>query len=205
MGENKVASPGALGLAGFALTTFILNVFNAGLIEGDEGIVWTTGIFFGGIAQMCAGMWDIKRNDIFGGTCFTAYGAFWIALAMAKILSGAGIIGAIPSGALVTFLVAWGIFTLYATVASIKVNKAVFTLFVTLTILFFLLAIGVHNHTVHTIAGYEGIVVALIAFYCSAATLVNTMHGKELLPVGAPKPVETSRTQARAGASAAGK
>ncbi len=188
MGDSKLANPAALGLGGFALTTFILNVVNSGLISADNlGMVLPMGIFYGGLAQFCAGMWEFKRGDTFGATCFSSFGAFWIGIATMVILESTGVIAPVPREGMAVLFIAWGIFTAYATIASLRVNRAVTSIFVTLTILFFMLAAGEWNVTVHKIAGYEGILCALIAWYTSAAVLINTLFGREIMPLGAAK------------------
>ena len=188
MGDSKLANPAALGLGGFALTTFILNVVNSGLISADNlGMVLPIGIFYGGLAQFCAGMWEFKRGDTFGATCFSSFGAFWIGIATMVILESTGVIAPVPREGMAVLFIAWGIFTAYATIASLRVNRAVTSIFVTLTILFFMLAAGEWNVTVHKMAGYEGILCALIAWYTSAAVLINTLFGREIMPLGAAK------------------
>jgi uncharacterized protein len=188
VGDSKLANPAALGLGGFALTTFILNVVNSGLISADNlGMVLPMGIFYGGLAQFCAGMWEFKRGDTFGATCFSSFGAFWIGIATMVILESTGVIAPVPREGMAVLFIAWGIFTAYATIASLRVNRAVTSIFVTLTILFFMLAAGEWNVTVHKIAGYEGILCALIAWYTSAAVLINTLFGREIMPLGAAK------------------
>ena len=188
MADSKLANPGALGLGGFALTTFLLNVVNSGLISGDNlGMILPIGIFYGGLAQFLAGMWEFKRGDTFGATCFSSFGAFWMAVALMIILEDIGVIPPVPREGMAVLFIAWGIFTAYATIASLKVNKAVTAIFVTLVILFFLLAAGEWNATVHKIAGYEGILCALIAWYTSAGVLINTLFGREVVPLGAAK------------------
>jgi succinate-acetate transporter protein len=185
MADKRFANPAALGLGGFALTTFILNIVNAGIISADNlGMVLPIGIFYGGLAQFCAGMWEVRRGDTFGATCFTSFGAFWMAVAVMVLLENAGVIDPVPREGMAVLFIAWGIFTAYATVASLKVAKGVVAVFVTLTILFFLLAAGEWNSTVHKVAGYEGILCALIAWYCSAAVLINDMFGRDVLPLG---------------------
>ena len=189
--NDKLANPAALGLGGFAMTTFLLNFVNAGILDAASlGMVLPVGLFYGGLAQFCAGMWEMKRGDIFGATCFSSFGAFWIALATMIILQTADLLPAVPAAGMALFLVGWGIFTAYATVASMRTNRGVFMVFVTLTILFFLLAWGEYDHDVKVIAGYEGILCALIAWYCSAAVLINTLFGKDLLPLGHAKAKE---------------
>jgi len=186
--DVKQANPAALGLGGFALTTFLLNIVNAGLISKDNlGMVLPIGIFYGGLAQFCAGMWEFKRGDTFGATCFSSFGAFWMSVAVMIILEKTGVIAPVPREGMAVLFIAWGIFTAYATIASLKVNKAVASIFVTLTVLFFMLAAGEWNATVHKIAGYEGILCALIAWYTAAAVLINTLYGRDVLPLGKAK------------------
>ena len=188
--KPALANVGALGLGGFALSTFILNIVNAGWVDGSAiGIVMPVAMLYGGLAQFMAGMWDVRRGDIFGATCFTSFGAFWMGLALFFFMKFAGIqafVDVTPAGVAVV-LIAWGIFTFYATIASLKLPKAITWVFITLTILFFLLAIGEFVPIVHTIAGYEGVLCALIAWYASAGTLINTVHGRTVLPLGVRK------------------
>ncbi len=185
--EKALANVGALGLGGFALSTFILNIVNAGWVDPKTiGIVMPVALFYGGLAQFMAGMWDVRRGDTFGATCFSSYGAFWMGLAVFFFLKLAGVAGfadVTPAGVAIV-LIAWGIFTFYATIASLKLPKAITWVFITLTILFFLLAIGEFVPIVHTIAGYEGVLCALIAWYASAGILINTVHGRTVLPLG---------------------
>ncbi len=183
--QPAIANPGALGLAGFALTTLVLNVVNTGLIKTEAlGMVLPMGVFYGGLAQFMAGMWDIRRGDVFGGTCFSSFGAFWMGFALMLYLQLTGIMAPVPQGGMVVFLIIWGIFTGYASIASLKVSKGVTAVFVTLTLLFFLLAAGEYSSVWHKIAGWEGLLCAGIAFYCSAAVLINGTWGREVLPLG---------------------
>lgn len=183
--NDKIANPGPLGLGGFALSTLILNIVNAGWVGAEAlGIVMPIACLYGGLAQFTAGMWDLRRGDIFGGTCFSSFGAFWIGLALFYFLEWAGIAPAVPPAGVAVVLFAWGVFTGYATIASLRLPRAITWVFITLTILFFLLGIGEFVPIVHTIAGYEGIVCALIAWYASAGILINTVHGRTVLPLG---------------------
>ncbi|MCD6135725.1 acetate uptake transporter [Candidatus Bipolaricaulota bacterium] len=185
--KPALANVGALGLGGFALSTFILNIVNAGWVDASAiGIVMPVAMLYGGLAQFMAGMWDVRRGDIFGATCFTSFGAFWMGLALFFFMKFAGVpvIADVSASGVAIVLIAWGIFTFYATIASLKLPKAVTWVFITLTILFFLLAIGEFVPIVHTIAGYEGVLCALIAWYTSAGILINTVHGKTVLPLG---------------------
>jgi len=182
--QEKTANPGALGLGAFALTTFLLSLINAGIIAPESiGVVLPMAFFYGGLAQVLAGMWEFKSNNIFGATCFTSFGAFWMGLALMKVLEAVGIITAVPAAGLACFLVAWGLFTLYATIAATKASKALLALFVSLTITFFLLAAGEFNIYARLAGGYLGIIVALIAWYTSAGILINDMFGRKVLPL----------------------
>jgi len=124
--ERTLANVGALGLGGFALSTFILNIVNAGWVDAKTiGIVMPVAMFYGGLAQFMAGMWDVKRGDTFGATCFSSFGAFWMGLATFFFLKLAGVAGFVdvtPAGVAIV-LIAWGIFTFYATIASLKLPK----------------------------------------------------------------------------------
>ncbi len=185
--KTALANPGALGLGGFALSTFILNIVNAGLVDAATlGLVMPIAMFYGGLAQFLAGMWEVRRGDTFGATCFSSFGAFWMGLAAFFFFRLAGVQAFVdvPPAGIAVVLIAWGIFTGYATVASLKLPWAVTWVFITLTILFFLLAIGEFIPIVHRVAGYEGILCSLIAWYASAGILINTVHGRTILPLG---------------------
>lgn len=185
---ERICNPAPLGLAAFGLTTLVLNAFNSGLVDKtSEGLVWPLGIFFGGMAQFAAGMWEAKKNNTFGFTAFSSFGAFWMFLALTKILENAGTIGEVQPEGSSLFLVCWGLFTGYMSVASLKVSRAVQSVFITLTILFFLLAIGVHDGTWMKIAGWEGMFCAATALYTSFAIVVNETWGREALPLGVVK------------------
>jgi len=181
--QEKTANPGALGLGAFALTTFLLSMVNAGIIApASIGVVLPMAFFYGGLAQVLAGIWEFKSNNIFGATCFTSFGAFWMGLALMVVLETAGIISQVPPVGLAVFLGAWGLFTLYATIAATKASRAILALFISLTITFFLLAAGEFSIYFKLAGGYLGIIVALIAWYDSAAILINDMLSRKALP-----------------------
>jgi succinate-acetate transporter protein len=183
--KEKLANPAPLGLAAFGLTTFILNFVNANLVPKDSiGMVLPVGLFYGGLAQFLAGMWEMKKNNTFGFTAFSSFGAFWMAFAVMVILKDTEVIAPVPKNGLSVFLCAWGLFTAYMTIGTLKISRALQVVFVTLTILFFLLAWGEHNETVMKIAGWEGIFCALSALYASAAQVINETWGRYLLPLG---------------------
>jgi hypothetical protein len=182
----RVADPAALGLAGFALTTFVLSLANTGLIAGAGAAVLGIALFYGGIAQLLAGMWEFVKGNTFGAVAFTSYGAFWLAFwwlltntAVAKEAGAAGV------GA---FLLAWTIFTAYMTIAAIKASRIVLLVFVALTITLVLLTIGAFSGSAaaNQIGGYFGLLTAAFAWYGSAASVVNSTWGRNVLPVGAP-------------------
>ncbi|MFI5036546.1 MAG: acetate uptake transporter [Acidimicrobiales bacterium] len=182
--EHRVADPGPLGLAGFAMTTFCLSAANANLWHaGGAAAALALALVYGGIAQFAAGMWEFHRKNTFGALAFTSYGAFWISFyVLLKI-------PAISAGTdtVAVFLLGWTIFTAYMTIAAMKTNFAVLSVFVTLTVTFFLLTVGNWGagHTGWIKAGgWVGLLTAALAWYASAAGVINETHGKVVLPVG---------------------
>lgn len=179
------ANPAPLGLMGFGLTTILLNIHNAGFFEMDAMIL-AMGIFFGGIGQMIAGIMEFKKNNTFGTTAFTSYGAFWLALVFLNILPAMGYAEPAGSLSMAAFLFMWGLFTLFMFIATLRISRALQVVFGTLALLFFLLAIG--NFTgstlILTIAGYEGILCGFTAIYAAMAQVINESYGEELLPLG---------------------
>lgn len=181
-----VADPAPLGLAGFALTTFAISIHNTGWAPD---LVWFgLALFYGGVAQFAAGMWEFKRGNVFGATAFGSFGAFWLALAtMIWLVLGKQIPLGVAHTDVGWFMFAFAIFCSYMLVASARVNLAVFGVFLTLDLTLILLFIGnLANATgVVTIAGYLGIITALVAWYTSfAGVLAGTGH--PVLPVGNP-------------------
>jgi succinate-acetate transporter protein len=183
--REKLANPAPLGLAGFGLTTLILNIVNADLIAKESiGMVLPVGLLYGGLAQFLAGMWEMKKNNTFGFTAFSSFGAFWMALGLMIILENTGVVEPVPKNGLSVFLGAWGLFTAYMFIGTLKISRALQVVFGSLTILFFLLAWGEHNETVMKVAGWEGILCAASALYASAALVINESWGRYLLPLG---------------------
>jgi succinate-acetate transporter protein len=181
--KETIANPGALGLGAFALTTFLLSLVNVGFIGSSGiGVVLGMAFFYGGLAQILAGMWEFKTGNIFGATCFTSFGAFWMGLALILVFESAGIASVSPVG-LAACVLAWGGVTLYATVASFHTNVGLRVLFVALTITFFLLAVGEYLSIFKTIGGAMGILVAFIAWYLSMAILINGVAKRDILPL----------------------
>jgi len=175
--QSVVADPAPLGLAGFALTTLVLSSVNAGWIpKPAEPVVLRLAFGYGGLAQFCAGMWEFKRNNTFGATAFTSYGAFWIAFALLVTFNVANIPAEARPPAVGIFLLAWGIFTAYMTIAALTLSRPVLVVFVLLTITFFVLAFGAFAGAagagLTTLGGYLGIVTAIAAWYASAKTVI---------------------------------
>ena len=186
--EPAIADPAPLGLAAFALTTFLLSLFHAGLLNSaGEPIVFSLGLFYGGLAQFLAGMWEFRNRNTFGATAFTSYGAFWLAFWGLEQFYASEIPEAQLSIALGWFLIAWGIFTAYMWIGSFRVSMAVMVVFLLLATTFFLLGIGelTGSSGISQIGGYVGLATAIVAWYTSAAGVINHNYGRPILPVGA--------------------
>jgi succinate-acetate transporter protein len=181
------ADPAPLGLAAFALTTFLLSASNAGLLKG-AGNEWIGYAFaYGGLCQLLAGMWEFRNRNVFGATAFSTYGGFWIGLGLYVELVAGGK-GENVSNDLGWILLAFAIFNTYMLLWSTFVNKAVFTVFLTLEITEVVLFIGQFSSSTSTIkiGGVIGIITAVAAWYTSSAGVINGMTGRAFLPVGTP-------------------
>lgn len=182
----SVADPGPLGLAGFAMTTFVLSVFNAGLLDGKlQGVVLPFALFYGGIAQILAGMWEFKRNNVFGAVAFTSYGAFWLGFWYLIEHASTILVGANANQAVGLFLLAWTILTVILLVATTGTNGFLLTLFAVLTVTFVFLTVGnfANSTGIVKVGGYFGLATAAIAWYGVLANVTNTTRGKEIFPV----------------------
>jgi uncharacterized protein len=181
------ADPGPLGLAAFALTTFVLSMFNADLIsKAGEPVVLGLALAYGGVAQVLAGMWEFRTGNTFGAVAFTSFGAFWLSY-WAFVTFFVGDIPAAHVGDSVgLYLIAWGIFTTYMFVASLRTTAAVSLVFFLLAITFFLLGFGNRgaNADVIKLGGYVGLATAIVAWYASFAVVTNSTFGRTVLPVG---------------------
>lgn len=179
------ANPAPLGLMGFGMTTILLNIHNAGFFPLDAMIL-AMGIFFGGFAQVIAGIMEFKKNNTFGTTAFTSYGFFWLSLVALNILPLMGYGEAAGSLSMAAYLFMWGVFTFFMFIATLRISKALQVVFGSLAVLFFLLAIG--NFTgstlILTIAGYEGIFCGFSAIYAAMAQVLNEVYGKTVMPIG---------------------
>jgi len=183
--KDQLANPAPLGLFGFGMTTVLLNLHNAGFYEMNSMIL-SMGLFYGGLAQVIAGILEYKKNNTFGMTAFISYGFFWISLVGLIFMGKWGWISPTPGTALVAYLVMWGIFTLLLFFGTLKINMALQLVFGSLTILFFLLAIGdaTKIEAITKLAGFEGIICGGLAIYTGIANLLNEVYGKIVLPLG---------------------
>jgi uncharacterized protein len=184
---SQIADPGPLGLAGFAGTTFVLSVFNAGMVGEAKlvAVVLPLALLFGGVAQLLAGMWEFRKNNLFGAIAFSSYGAFWISFFFYVHYIAATLPAADAHTATGIFLLTWTIFTAYMALASIKTNAVLTALFAVVLVTFALLTIGEFNANTTLIhaGGYFGIAAAALAWYASAAGVVNGTWGRTVLPV----------------------
>lgn len=181
--NSMIANPAPLGLLGFGMTTFLLNLHNAGIIPLSIVIV-AMGFALGGAAQIIAGIMEFKKNNTFGATAFTAYGFFWWSLILIWI-NPFGSIQAKDDVSMGYYLLLWGIFTLFMFIGTLKHNRASQVVFGSLTVLFFLLSIAnfTGSHMVHTVAGVVGIFCGLSAIYNAMAQILNNEFGKTILPL----------------------
>jgi uncharacterized protein len=190
---TAIADPGPLGLAGFALTTFVLSVFNAGLIDtGDAVVVLGLALAYGGIAQLLAGMWEFVKGNTFGAVAFSSYGAFW--LSFWWLIDHAEKYAGTAQGndlhhSLGVYLLAWAIFTGYMTVASLRTSLAVMAVFAFLTLTFLFLALGQFTmdptdvtNGIYKFGGWLGLLTALLAWYASFAAVTNFTFKRNVLP-----------------------
>lgn len=196
--QSAIADPAPLGLAGFALTTFLLSAKNADWMSHASGLAFLGYAFaYGGIVQLLAGMWEFRNRNVFGATAFATYGGFWIGLYFWVQNVGGGLLA---KGDIAAFnhdlgwiLLAFAVFNTYMLLMSTQVSLAVFLVFLTLELTEIVGAIAnfdAGSHAAPTgavkIAGYIGIVTAVCAWYASAAGVANGMGGKLRLPVGKP-------------------
>lgn len=183
----KLANPAPLGLFGFALTTWLLCLVNAGFLPGTSvPLVLAMAIAFGGTAQFCAGLMEMAKGNSFGFAAFCSYGAFWWSFALFVEFFAKDV----PPAAVGWYLLAWGAFTFAMWIGTFALNRALFLIFLALWVTFALLGfadlLGIPS--LGTLGGYAGLVTALLAFYLGAAEIINEAHGHTILPIGAPAP-----------------
>jgi len=183
--KDTTANPAPLGLLGFGLTTVLLNFHNAGFYELNTMIL-AMGIFYGGIAQIIAGMMEWKKNNTFGTTAFTSYGLFWLSLVALILMPGLGLGTATSKPAFAAYFFMWGLFTFVMFLGTLRLNRALQFVFLSLAILFFLLTARDYfgSAAIGTIAGYEGIICGLSAIYTGLAQVINEVYKKIVAPLG---------------------
>ncbi|HVA62068.1 MAG TPA: acetate uptake transporter [Mycobacteriales bacterium] len=184
---TSIADPGPLGLAGFAATTFMLSVFNANLIKDPKLLlaVLPVALFYGGLAQLLAGMWEFKKGNTFGATAFSSFGAFWLSYAALVKFVAPGLPAATAYKVIGLYLLIWTVFTAYMLIASLRSTGAVALVFAVLTVTFVLLTIGAWDQSakITHIGGWAGLVTAVVAWYASFAGVTNATWGRPVLPV----------------------
>ncbi len=183
--EDTSSNPAPLGLMGFGMTTVLLNFHNAGIFELNSMIL-AMGFFYGGLAQILAGLMEWKKGNTFATTAFTSYGFFWLSLVMLVVMPQLGWVEATEPSAMVAYLMMWGAFTAVLFIATLKLNRALQVVFGLTTLLFFLLALGdfTESMTIKRIAGYEGVMCGFAAIYTALAQVINEVYGRDLLPIG---------------------
>jgi len=183
--DQKLANPAPLGLMGFGMTTVLLNLHNAALFPLGSMIL-AMGIFYGGFAQIFAGILEFKKGNTFGVTAFCSYGLFWQSLVFLLVAPKIGLWKGPTPGAMASYLFLWGLFTFFMSIASFKGPIALRVVFISLTVLFWLLsaADGTGSHSLKVIAGFEGIFCGASAIYLAMAEVINEALNKKLLPIG---------------------
>jgi succinate-acetate transporter protein len=191
--SDKLANPAPLGLLGFGMTTVLLNLHNAGLFPLDTMIL-AMGIAYGGLAQVIVGIMEYKKGNTFGTTAFTSYGLFWWSLVILLLLPNSSIATgytAPNATAMAFYFLVWGIFTFVMFFGTLKTNRALQFVFMSLAILFFLLTIRdytgnmflIGDIKIGTIAGIEGILCGSSAIYLALAEVLNEANKKTVLPI----------------------
>src|SRR5437868_2811386 len=184
--KDTTGNPAPLGLLGFGMTTVLLNLHNAGFYELNS-MVLAMGICYGGAAQIIAGIMEWRKGNSFATTAFVSYGLFWLSLVTLIILTKLGWTAASNDTAMAAYLAMWGLFTAVMFIGTLRLNRALQIVFATLTILFFLLAIGdftAASPGFKHFTGYEGILCGFSAIYAGLAQLLNELSHKIVLPLG---------------------
>jgi succinate-acetate transporter protein len=181
---DTTANPAPLGLMGFGMTTVLLNLHNAGYFELGSMIL-AMGIFYGGLAQVIAGIMEWKKGNTFGTVAFTSYGLFWLSLVALLVMPKMGWAAAPENSAMIAYLVLWGVFTAVLFIGTLTLTRSLQFIFASLTVLFFLLALGDYTGSgiIKHVAGYEGIICGSSAIYAALAQVLNEVYGKTVLPV----------------------
>ncbi len=195
---DNSANPAPLGLLAFGMTTVLLNLHNAGFYELNSMIL-AMGIFYGGIAQIIAGIMEWTKKNTFATTAFISYGLFWLTLVSLVLMPKSGWVEATSAGSLAAYLAMWGLFTGVMFIGTLRLNRALQVVFASLTVLFLLLAAADASGSafLKTVAGYEGIFCGFSAIYAGLAQVLNELYEHEMWPIGqvvtqpTPKPLPT--------------
>jgi succinate-acetate transporter protein len=189
MGEQPVSkvwitNPAPLGLMAFGVTTVLLNLHNAGFF-GLGSMILAMGIFYGGLAQVFAGLMEYRNGNTFGTVAFTSYGFFWLSLVALIVLPQMGLGTATEPSAMAAYLFMWSIVTALLFFGTLRTNKATMFVFGSLAVLFLLLGLGevTGNADITHLAGWEGIVVGFSAIYTSIALILNETYARVVLPI----------------------
>jgi succinate-acetate transporter protein len=184
--RDTTGNPAPLGLLGFGMTTVLLNLHNAGFYELNSMIL-AMGICYGGAGQIVAGIMEWRKGNTFATTAFLSYGLFWLSLVALIVMPKLGWGAASNDTAMAAYLAMWGLFTAVMFIGTLRLNRALQVVFVTLTILFFMLAIGDFTNAspgFKHATGYEGIFCGFSAIYTGLAQVLNEVFGKVILPLG---------------------
>jgi succinate-acetate transporter protein len=184
--RDTTANPAPLGLLGFGMTTVLLNFHNAGFFE-INGMILAMGIFYGGIAQVIAGIMEWRKGNTFATTAFTSYGLFWLTLVGLIVMPKIGWTAKADDTAMAAYLAMWGLFTAVMFIGTLRLSRALQIVFATLTVLFFLLAIGdftAASPGFKHFTGWEGIFCGFCAIYAGLAQVLNELFGRTVLPLG---------------------
>jgi hypothetical protein len=184
--KDATGNPAPLGLLGFGMTTVLLNLHNADVYELN-GMILAMGICYGGLAQIIAGIMEWKKGNTFATTAFISYGLFWLSLVVLILLPKLGLVAPSDETAMAAYLSLWGLFTAVMFLGTLRLNRALQFVFLSLAVLFFLLAIGDYTGAsagFKHFTGYEGIICGFSAIYTGLAQILNELFGKIVWPLG---------------------
>jgi hypothetical protein len=183
--KDQTANPAPLGLLCFALTTILLSMHNAGLF-GIDAMILAMAVFYGGTAQVFAGVFEWRKNNTFAATAFTSYGFFWLTLAGIIVFPKLGLAERPSEVAMASYLGIWGLLSFVLWIGTFRLNRALQVTFFLLVVAFALLAIGdlIGSKLLKTIAGWEGIVLGFAAMYTGLAQILNEVYGRVIWPLG---------------------
>jgi len=188
MEDVKLSNPAVLGLTCFGLTTMLLNLHNVGLIKSFDVTILGLGFFVGGLAQVIAGVMEFRKGNTFASTAFLAYGTFWISLCFVVVAATVMKLQFAPKEGLAWYLLLWGVFTFFMMIATFRINRVLQAVFITLLVLFILLAIGNFQgveagHGIIKVAGVIGIFTGFAALYLAMAENINETYERTILPI----------------------